>query len=330
MRLKAGYADALNKLEAWRAIEYFTIQSAPWERLGKNHPHITNANDQLPWQYSASKYTATSGNKWVSYSGIYSVTRHDELLRSVLKQDRFKDDPPRNKDAALVSLSFDEQGKYINGSLILSQAAWALGRALRPGPDDPEWLDGFLEIQDSLNCLAGTYQKCDNLWRSYSESEYVWTSEGKSWDAEMLTRFITEASAILGIESLNVRANDHHFFSMKRQDLSDSMLNSFYAPDLARVHKYIGGGNELGTALFQYIHPPKQNRVDVLDQGSIDEIGRMLSAAKVPRGKWPGNPLEIMSEAQQFAVNLVLDDFANSNQVQGINGPPGTGKTLPH
>jgi hypothetical protein len=103
----------------------------------------------------------------------------------------------------------------------------------------------------------------------------------------------------------------------------DDPLNSFYAEDLERVADALEAGS-VGPGLQAYLQgEDSASRIDLEEQAShlIDGV----HPARQTPGCWPAKfPLVT---AQQFAVNTLMRELAETGGIFSVNGPPGTGKT---
>lgn len=110
-------------------------------------------------------------------------------------------------------------------------------------------------------------------------------------------------------------------------------LNSFYLDDLDRLIAQAQRGSAFGGALAAYLGAPvpPPRRVDILQ--NHDAMSALLSAATLPKARWPSSAKHPLVMAQQAAVAHILDSLGRETGVQGalsaigVNGPPGTGKT---
>lgn len=109
-------------------------------------------------------------------------------------------------------------------------------------------------------------------------------------------------------------------------DTEISILNSFFAEDLALAMASVGQGSA-SAALQAYLAPlPASARVDLYQSGGHRVISERLRPAALNHGRWPGNPAHAMSLMQQFAVNSIFKKLKDAG-LFSVNGPPGTGKT---
>ncbi|PZP27156.1 MAG: hypothetical protein DI603_22505 [Roseateles depolymerans] len=109
-------------------------------------------------------------------------------------------------------------------------------------------------------------------------------------------------------------------------DTEISILNSFYAEDLARAITSIEQGTA-SAALRAYLTPlPQSARVDLYQPGGRNRISEQLRPKHLNGGHWPGNPAHPLSLMQQFAVNTAFKQLETAG-IFSVNGPPGTGKT---
>ena len=110
------------------------------------------------------------------------------------------------------------------------------------------------------------------------------------------------------------------------QETDISILNSFYAHDIAQVISGIENGVSM-PVLEAYLTPlPASARVDLYQTENAAQIAGALAPAQLPRGHWLDNPKHAMSLMQQFAINTILRQL-DSSGIFSVNGPPGTGKT---
>ncbi|MBN9748441.1 DNA helicase [Amycolatopsis sp. A1MSW2902] len=107
-----------------------------------------------------------------------------------------------------------------------------------------------------------------------------------------------------------------------------NFLNSFIAKDLGRIEQELRSGNA-GPGLLRYLTAPHAlpvaDRVDV--RASPDAVVAGVTPGSIPPGRWPtdvGKPLVL---SQQFAVDRIFAELADSSGLFAVNGPPGTGKT---
>ncbi len=96
--------------------------------------------------------------KHVVYGGVFGQDLVYEQMAQIFGSSDvdFDERVPRG-DTALFSLVVDAQGQVDLESLVLSTAAWGLGRAKSPGPGNPAWLNGFetdsQHLQDAIKAL---------------------------------------------------------------------------------------------------------------------------------------------------------------------------------
>ncbi|MFJ4657967.1 AAA domain-containing protein [Nocardia sp. NPDC088792] len=109
-------------------------------------------------------------------------------------------------------------------------------------------------------------------------------------------------------------------------DVEQDFLNSQIAEDLARLAEAVEK-NDIGPALRSYLADGYDtgSRVDVRHNPGAVITGLMPN--RIPGGRWPGDPHRPLVLSQQFAVNQLMDELADSAGIFAVNGPPGTGKT---
>lgn len=105
------------------------------------------------------------------------------------------------------------------------------------------------------------------------------------------------------------------------------ILNSFYIRDVERV---LAQAKERGLApgspLARYLQGPVEKKPDLLLSEGKSLLMRNLAMERMPQGRWPGEDAHAMSLMQQFAINTIDEELAESG-LYSVNGPPGTGKT---
>lgn len=104
------------------------------------------------------------------------------------------------------------------------------------------------------------------------------------------------------------------------------ILNSFYAQDIARSIAALERGMS-SPALESYLTPQVPSaRIDLYQSAGRKRIVSGLKPDRLNSGHWLDRPCHAMSLMQQFAINSVFEQLAQTG-VFSVNGPPGTGKT---
>ncbi|MFN8075836.1 MAG: ATP-binding protein [Kineosporiaceae bacterium] len=173
-RPRAALGDLARRREAvvryWRAVEVFTPgtvrvvdhgRGGVGERGGEGMYRVAD-RDPLPWQreHRIARERLSPGMTWqhLVFGGVFSLDLLYARMGAVFgASDVDVDERVPRGDTALFTVVLDAEGRPDPESLVLSTAAWGLGRALRPGPTDPRWLDGFeadsAEIRDAIEAL---------------------------------------------------------------------------------------------------------------------------------------------------------------------------------
>ena len=116
--------------------------------------------------------------------------------------------------------------------------------------------------------------------------------------------------------------------SSKTADAGDiAILNSFYLRDIERVVKSIKeSGLKADSPLGRYLTGSGERQSDLLTQAGRTLLLEKLQLSQLPAGRWPSDCAHNMSLMQQFAINTINSEIAQSG-LYSVNGPPGTGKT---
>jgi hypothetical protein len=195
-------------------------------------------------------------------------------------------------DTALFTVVLDADGRPDLDSLVLSTAAWGLGRAERPGPGDPRWLDGFEEatagLRDVLEALVAAAETSTKT-QSVAAATAAGSSEpgprdeggadqpaveavtGTGEDLEQrpgdvrslaeadLRRMVSAAAQLLGLVGLTadweIRVLSRRV-PVRRSDgpdrVEDAFLNSFHLEDLDRIARAVAAG-DCGQGLAAFL-----------------------------------------------------------------------------
>ncbi|MDI4638901.1 hypothetical protein [Onishia taeanensis] len=106
-----------------------------------------------------------------------------------------------------------------------------------------------------------------------------------------------------------------------------AILNSFFIRDLERVLAQAKDrGLALGSPLACYLQGAGEKKPDLLLPEGKSLLMRNLAMERMPPGRWPGEDVHSMSLMQQFAINTIDEELAETG-LYSVNGPPGTGKT---
>ena len=110
-----------------------------------------------------------------------------------------------------------------------------------------------------------------------------------------------------------------------------AILNSFYIRDLERALAQVKDrGLAPGSPLARYLQGtdegPGARKPDLLLPEGHSLLMRNRALERMPAGRWPGEDAHAMSLMQQFAINTIDEELAETG-LYSVNGPPGTGKT---
>jgi hypothetical protein len=312
-------------IEFWRAVEMFNPQAIPPGRPTERVFDLA-VGGPMPWDpgHPVQRIRLNKDQAWrhTVYVGVYRREAMFAALKDVFpaSTDSYEERP--SGESALLAFGVSATGTLLEGSTVLSEGAWATGRALDPGPASAGWLDGFERLAREFTARQEEAYLCgeDGVrkplvldWNALSETLDA-TITSLRVDALLPVSGVRVSSEIVGRRSADTV--DHDF------------LNSFIADDLARVAAAAGTG-EVGAALRDYLRPSADldtgSRLDVRTQ--LDEVRRATDPGRVPLGRWPAAPDRPLALGQQLAVDEAVAMSRDCNHLFAVNGPPGTGKT---
>lgn len=330
-------------LRFWRSVDLFGAPTLDAPDARKRRYEIRTgqpAGQQLPWQpgHPLSRQPHRDGLVWRHsvYGGVFELDRlHATLERVFGNSGPDVDERTPRGSSALFAVVATEDGRLLLDSLVLSTAAWAAGRALRPGPDAADWLDGFEAAADRFATTA-----CELV--AAAEDDAVASALARN--GVRVSRPVDEralhALVRLAVEQLGVadalapaaalRVHSDRVGRKRAHDAQADFLNSFYVDDLARIADAVAGG-DCGPALAAFLTPdealPATRRLDVQDPGNEDALLERLAPARVPAGRWPAKVSHPLATSQQLAINVIVERLGGQAGIFAVNGPPGTGKT---
>jgi AAA domain len=281
----------------------------------------------LPWSpgFPRRPHTLTKDQTWrhVVYFGIHRRDAVFRALREPFPPDKDVDEKPLPGSSALLAIALDEKGTLQKKSVALSACAWAMVRALDPGPDHPGWLEGFSGLQaDFATALERRYIPVDAKGKPHP---VVFGPEELQWCLNLAVAKLGVARK-LAVQGIRVES---HVVSVRTADrFEHDFLSSLIADDLSRVSDAVGRRRE-SAALGEYLRPrariDAERRIDVRTE--VDEVRRATGPGRVPLGCWPAAPDRPLALGQQLAVNEALAMRDADKHLFAVNGPPGTGKT---
>lgn len=349
---KAAGAEADRQarvLRFWRSIEYFSAQNV--KKSDADALQVKDAGESerrydvgqtgpAPWEaeHPLRRVVLEPDMTWryVLYGGVFSLDRLYRTLADVFGEDgRDVDERTPRGDSALFAVAVSPGGRLLLDTLTVSQAAWALGRTLQPGPAAVGWLEGLDTADAALGSrIAARIQVWDDDQAAVLRAAGARVPpEGLAVSAGLVHELVANVAEALGVATVLaprevlVRAQPVDVRYADQQPDTD-FLNSFIADDLDRVATAAAAG-EVGEALVSYLteQPDDSARFDVRDPANLDAVLSMLAPVNVPVGRWPADLAHSLVTSQQLAVNRIRARLGNGAGLFGVNGPPGTGKT---
>jgi len=143
-------------LRFWRSVELFSPQDVP--SPDRDGVYDLDGGSLAPWEagHSLGARPLRPRERWrhTVYCGVFEREAAFELIRERFPTDSESFDAfPAKGDCGLAAFVVSDNGRPIVGSELLSGCAWALGRAVDPGPQDAGWLQGLEDAEGALNEL---------------------------------------------------------------------------------------------------------------------------------------------------------------------------------
>jgi hypothetical protein len=308
----------------WRAVEMFTPGTVRQVDHGHGQPpdhhgegiYRAVAGEPLTWQpghrIEAERLSPRMTWQHLVYGGIFGLDLLQARMEKIFgASDLDFDERLSLGDTALFTMVVDAEGRADLDSLVLSTAAWGLGRAEDPGPGDPMWLDGF------ENVAAAHRDLMDGV---------------RSLEYDDLQQLVAATAELLGLTGLRdeweIRIRSRRV-PLRRPDrpeqAEDSFLNSFHLEDLDRVASAVAAGNR-GPALEAFLTEDDaldvRSRRDVRRPESQPVVRSALSPSRIPAGRWPAKASHPLAASQQLAVGEILTRLSDSAGIFAVNGPP--------
>lgn len=323
-------------IEYWRAIELFSPQPLPriqpQSKIDPVFPITPEAS--LPWEkehrFQKRKPPKHCTWRFQIYCGVFPVKSATAFLEDILGKDPESFDQGASGESCVFAFQATEEGRPLFETFTLSSCAWAISKTKTPGPSTRNWLVGFDEACEESSVLFS-----ENLAVLEDDSEGQELREGGHSIGRHLSyqnllqtthRIVEKLELEWFLEDIQFRIKAKPVAYRKRMSADEQdFLNSFFIHDLKRVADAVGRG-DYGAGLKQYLaDTPRKDKTDV--RKAPEALLTQLAPNLFPCGRWPCKNDFPLVFSQQFAINSIFDQLADSKGVFAINGPPGTGKT---
>lgn len=220
---------------------------------------------------------------------------------------------PQSVTVALFSLRITDTGHMEPNSLVLSSAAWLLGKVRANAPfargfaDEQKW--ALKEVTDQF--------------------DEVVTAENILWLTELLLKRWQ-------LKDLHAEENSFLFSSTQINSTQavpdDGPMNSFILEELGDVADNLDVRNSSAPLQAYLAAHSKAGQIDVSDDRQSVKLLELLAPDRYPSGCWPTEADQGLVHSQQLAVNHIVGELGESEGLRSeglrsVNGPPGTGKT---
>lgn len=328
--------DPVALIDAWLAVEALQPQTFATQEdlLGREPPPAKRktkgkrdaplpralfpfdlASGQMPWEGpegDRQQLAMAEDDRLVWYVPLGFVKMEPAVERLVTQVEPEGPERERGAGVAVLALAaFDETGRALPSSLLLSSFGWACGRVLAGEIDQ---LHTFVDIEGELRHQLG-----QALVQLDLDGRKVATSR---------QRFLEGMATIMAALGLPADLLERPRVAIRVVGEPDNdpveIINSFYLRDLHRVRTALRAGSG-GATLAAYLgRTQPAQRLDVLADKAVLES--LVAPALTPGARWPAPSPAKLVTLQQAAVNAAVRDLADGGLLS-INGPPGTGKT---
>jgi len=163
-------------IEFWRAVELFDPPAIPKptkeseRKTGTECVQTVELRGKgslplLPWQDGHALREEIPGGgrrhgaSWrhTVYGGVFahSLIRDTLADHFGLPREENLGGAHKSGHTAVFALTVDEDGVFLEETVAFSACAWATGRIIRPGPEKPDWLDGFDDVEETCEHAVG-------------------------------------------------------------------------------------------------------------------------------------------------------------------------------
>lgn len=320
-------SHATRILSMWHAAEMLEMKQAP--KTGRQGHSITQYLDSEPW--ASPRYAPDTKSKYpmtwqhVIHLGIINSGPVSAYIEQHYGQDEGgageKNSP---RDIALACIVLNERGQIMDKGVTISSLLYALGRI-----EAGRGLDGFedwhREEESKIQGLAARLveeHRESGLTNANVRGLFTVLSQDTGTE-DLLQRLLAGKPPGFLVESRKVSA--------RNADPIDSMLNSFYLGDLARLRDQASKGVTLGAPLEAILagkEPQDRHDLQAALKDNPHLLNHLLHPGVIPFGRWPVGPDKPLVLAQQLAANRFCEPSRRRlSWSEGVNGPPGTGKT---
>ncbi|MFD8639988.1 AAA domain-containing protein [Streptomyces zaomyceticus] len=186
-RAASRYAvhNSVDIVRYWRAVELFSPPTLPRpprtgtrvnarEWIQQLDVRPGQAWPLLPWEAGhplQREPIDTSKEVWrhTVYGGVFPLSAIREALERAFGGGEEDYAGTRQRgETAVFSLTVDDQGVLLYGATTFSSCAWATGRVRDPGPDAPDWLDGFEDAEAACSQAIALLTSQDIPYRDES------------------------------------------------------------------------------------------------------------------------------------------------------------------
>lgn len=300
----------------WQSVEMLQPMAVPKRKAkGNDHQSFIHAmpvsNLVMPWDKASelANRSLPAGKQWshLLFGHCYDSKHAVKALEEVYGADQgYKD--PQSQIVALFSLRFTYTGHMVPDSLVLSSAAWLLGKVrakeafARGFADEQKWAREVVEKR-----FVGVVT-AENILRLTELILVKWK----------LNDLVADKNSFL-FSSTPIKPT--------QAETDDDPLNSFILEELADVADSLDRGiSSAPLDTYLTLHTDS-DRIDVSKDGSSWDLLNELAPDRYPGGCWPTEADQGLVHSQQLAVNHIVGALGNGTGLRSVNGPPGTGKT---
>lgn len=305
---KGSFSCKLDKKET-----LFFLKDAPFEKLDKNK-----------LGFELEKYEVAV--HWHIYLGYLKWSEAEiDILKKIQNMNKldqeflndynnFKGYQEQPTITPIAGLTIDENGKYVERSMVISTAAYALGRIMKDDFQEKE-------LKDLANFIDNNNSLIDQV---FSESEKIYFKDKKQ-DSLVRTLDLEMINLMIDLLVQKLEINEKYLFNRseicirrvtshkKKKDKpvvynftppSLEMFNSFFLKPLDFIRTNNTNIKPESAAAKYLGKEDKPTSIDVLKQK--EALQKLLSPLKMQPTRWCSSPKNSLAALQAAAINEVL------------------------